>query len=323
MNKSMQSIVLAALAKATSILPQAFSGVVDAVIELQPDATNDEIADALEKLADSSRIKVSRGQRGGIWQNLYWPNGRNQPEKPMSKSETLLRAIVKHGPIVASALAEETGIAAKGIDAILASPNTRNVVVTRLGFCAEKGRDLKHYMTTTQADEWDENVAAAGGDRDNPAAHVMSAPRIVAKQSEDEIPANVSVGENIADNAEVTALKIQIHGLLNDVAAANLIFSQIADMLNVTRPEHIPAALDDLTQALSTRAMQPDPELGRLALLLIDSADLTEIEELDTYDSANARQLAERSVEQGNASRAVVVRILGEAQRRVEWREAA
>lgn len=62
---------------------------------------------------------------------------------------------------------------------------------------------------------------------------------------------------------------------------------------------------------------------GRLALLLIDSADLTEIEELDKYDAANAQQLAVRSVEQGTAARAVVVRILGEAQRRVEWREAA
>lgn len=54
---------------------------------------------------------------------------------------------------------------------------------------------------------------------------------------------------------------------------------------------------------------------------LIDSADLTEVEMLGEDDDAQA--MAMSSIELGHAARVMVVRIVGEATRRVEWKEAA
>ncbi|HNA67250.1 MAG TPA: hypothetical protein PLN96_05275 [Zoogloea sp.] len=69
-------------------------------------------------------------------------------------------------------------------------------------------------------------------------------------------------------------------------------------------------------------ASQP-PSLGRLALLLIDSTELTSLDELGTDDVTIAHGRAVTAIQDGQARRAIVVRILGEAQRIVEWRDAA
>lgn len=119
-------------------------------------------------------------------------------------------------------------------------------------------------------------------------------------------------------------MKTQIHGLRNDVCAANLIFSQLAETLKVEKPEEIPDALDELTHALATRAMLTEPaDRGELMLILIDSSELVEFEELDQKDAAHAQQRAIQTIEQGHAARALVVRVMGEAKRHVEWKEAA
>lgn len=195
-------------------------------------------------------------------------------------------------------------------------------------------------------------------------AHVMSAPAAmaapaaIAKQSEGEIPelseARRTI-ETLRDNItgmlsdwtdirqaldvethEEALLAISlrdewiakrdrtIHDLKNDVCAANLIFSQIAETLKVERPEQIPDALDELTHALTTRAMLDAPaDRGELMLVLIDSGDLVEFEELDQSDAAHAQQRAIQTIELGHAARALVVRVIGEAKRQVEWKEAA
>ena len=119
-------------------------------------------------------------------------------------------------------------------------------------------------------------------------------------------------------------MKAEIHGLRNDVCAANLIFSQLAETLKVEHPEQIPDALDELAHALATRAMLAGPaDRGELMLVLIDSSELVEFEELDQIDAAHAQQRAIQTIEQGHAARALVVRVMGEAKRQVEWKEAA
>lgn len=71
-------------------------------------------------------------------------------------------------------------------------------------------------------------------------------------------------------------------------------------------------------------AAETKAELGKYALLLIDSADLIEVEELDEQSDSNiAKAAALDRIKQGHAARAVVIRILGEARRQVEWKEAA
>jgi hypothetical protein len=118
--------------------------------------------------------------------------------------------------------------------------------------------------------------------------------------------------------------RCEIHDLKNDVCAANLIFSQLAETLKVEKPEQIPDALDELTHALATRAMVNSPaDRGELILVLIDSSELVEFEELDQSDTAHAQQRAIQTIEQGHAARALVVRFIGEARRHVAWMDAA
>ena len=126
--------------------------------------------------------------------------------------------------------------------------------------------------------------------------------------------------------ADVANLRKIAHDQGNDLAAATLVLNMVGERLQVPQPEDIPAALNELLHAFATRATQAEAKaetIGKTALILIDSTDLTEIEELDQYDVENAQQLAMRSVEQGRAARAIVVRILGEASRKVVWKAAA
>lgn len=250
---------------------------------------------------------------------------------PNTSASKLLRAIVMHGPITGADLAIKTGIAAKSIDILLDSATTRDAVTSRRGFCTEKGRELKHYMTTTQADEWDAREAAAEQelanavkdepDQDEPAAHVMSAPEVVTstKQSEGEIPVNETATEN-AELAEarrtIQSLHDSIDGMLSD-------WTDIRQALDVSTHEQAIAEIINL-QRLAENNQQHAQSQGRMALLLIDSADLTEIEELAANcDPRIAQAAAMARIDHGHAARAVVVRIIGEAVRRVEWKAAA
>lgn len=299
-------LILSTLVKASSHNPAPFSHIHRAVQRAGPETALDELQTALAALLDQRLLATCRITRDGITQDVYWPTGLKRFIPPtieeirMStepKNSQLERLIVLHGPINGPALAEkarETGMncPAKNIHGLLASRVTSGEII------ALKTNGVTVYMTPSQAEDKKTEEEAS--------AHVMSTP-INTKQTD----------------AEIAALKSQIHGLLNDVAAANLIFSQLADTLKVEKPEQIPAAIDELTQALATRGLQPAPVNGKLALLLIDSAELIEIDELDQYDAANAQQLAVRNIELGHAARAIVVRILGEAKRRVEWKEAA
>lgn len=85
------------------------------------------------------------------------------------------------------------------------------------------------------------------------------------------------------------------------------------------------ARIHDLMNAIDRYQLQktaPAPA-GKIALLLIDSADMTDIEELDGADMAKAQAEALRQIDVGNAARAVVITLHGEAYRRSAWKEAA
>jgi hypothetical protein len=303
-------------------------------------ALPDEIHDALEQLIDARLITSMRHTVGDVTQNVYWPTALKPITAPSieeirmaseSKNSQLAALIVKHGPLSGSDLAakaQERGMncPTKNVQGILGGHLTRGEIIMK------KRDGANWYMTPNQAAEWNGKPEGPAADIDpttEAGAHVMSAPAASAKQSGDENPVSETAPHD-DKTAIIRALQVDlahrdriIHDLRNDVCAANLIFSQLAETLKVERPEQIPDALDELTHALATRAMVAAPEPGRLALLLIDSADLTEIEVLDQYDAHNAQQLAISNIEQGHAARAVVVRIIGEAKRRVEWKEAA
>lgn len=357
MTQALHDLILSIVGKASSLRPMASKDIWIALRKTRPETTPDELPDVLEYLTNSRALATCRITRGDITQDTYWPTGLRNPvligAPPMSNPNTsaskLLRAIVLHGPITGADLAIKTGIAAKSIDSLLESATTRDAVTSRSGFCTEKGRELKHYMTTTQAGDWDASATAAekelidavkGEPDQDAAAHVMSAPEVVAstKQSEGEIPVNESDEGNeepchncpanpepeeglTCAREEIAELKTRVHDLLNDAAGAHLVLQDLAKKLSVEKFEDIPGAFDELTQALAARAMQPEPASGRMALVLIDSAELTEIEPLAADDDAKA--MAMSNIELGHAARVLVVRIMGEARRQVEWKEAA
>lgn len=211
---------------------------------------------------------------------------------PDTHGSRLIKVIVAHGPLIGAELAEKAGLPAKNIDPYLASAIKNGTIHTRMGFVAELGKERKHYMTATQAEAWDSNRG-----------HAMSHPCAIM-----EHPAPMQ--------EDLRALAAERDGLLG-------LLGVLAERLQVREHHEIPAALDELLHALSTRAAIHQASAGRLALLLIDSGDLTEVEELPTTDPDDAHQRAMAAVEQGHAARAVVVRIQGEARRHVEWKEAA
>jgi len=82
--KALKQTILNCLHKSTSQVPMAYSALEDAVFEARPQTTTDEFASALEKLCDAAQVRAIRGQRGGSWQNLYWPvSAAINEEKPM------------------------------------------------------------------------------------------------------------------------------------------------------------------------------------------------------------------------------------------------
>jgi hypothetical protein len=209
------------------------------ILRAHPAASAD-IPNALQALINARLISSMTHTLNGITRAVFWPTGLKHvtatgvnlmSKRPESGASTLLRAILAHGPVTGADLAMKSGIAAKNIDAILDSPNTRDVIVTRIGFCTERGRKLKHYMTRTQAEEWDAREGAA--EADAPAAHVMSTPD--AKQFEAEIPLNES-GEDLPPPANAGLLASVSAMLMEKVdqleEMVETLRNNITDMLN-------------------------------------------------------------------------------------------
>jgi hypothetical protein len=132
-------------------------------------------------------------------------------------------------------------------------------------------------------------------------------------------------------NATLSGRVEDLEASLSEALAYNRIAGDLlADLEELLDVEHrdelipcIKAYLADVP-AQSTVSNPETVQPGRLALLLIDSADLTEIEELAAgCDVRIAQAVAMARIDQGHAARAVVVRIFGEAARSVEWKQAA
>lgn len=206
---TLSELILKIVSKASAMQTMSEKDIFLAARKATPEFDPKALKAALETLTNSRVLATCRITRDDITQDTYWPTGLRNPVligAPMSNSNTsaskLLRAIVLHGPITGADLAMKSGIPAKSIDSLLESATTRDAVTSRRGFCAEKGRELKHYMTTTQAAEWDARDVAA--DRDaHYAGHVMSAPDVAAsaKQSDGEIPVN-EIDEDITPDAD-------------------------------------------------------------------------------------------------------------------------
>lgn len=310
--------ILAIVAQATPQAPMPHSAIIQALLRQRPETTPDEPHDALEAMTTQRLLSTARITRGGVTHDVYWPTGLTKPAlsgikpkepiavptQPDTLAQKLIKTIVAHGPLLAEELADRCGAAKNNIGGLLQHAIKTGSITTRKAYVAERGREMTHYMTATQAAEWDARDGAAEQIEihavpDTTGGHVMSHPDL----------------ETLRD------LNSEIHALRNDVAARDLILNNLAGSLKVQHIADIPAALDDLIHALTTRAMTSQSPAGKPALLLIDSADLTEVEMLGADDDAQA--MAMNSIELGHAARVLVVRIVGEATRRVEWKEAA
>lgn len=322
--------VLAIIQPHSSQRPISHSDILAAAHTLAPP---DEVHDAIEELIDAKLISSMNHTRMGITRYVYWPTGLKPITAPsmeeihMSaepKNSQLARLILLHGPITGPALAEKArnegmNCPAKNVPGLLESRIRHGDIIAR------KSNGVTLYMTPTQAacDEMEAGVFEAGGQGggdiyagDEAGAHVMSAPPASTKQSGAEIPVN----ETATENAELAELKARVHDLLNDVAAANLIFAQIQETLRVDRPEDIPGALDEIMRAASEMAIK---QTGPLGLLLTDSEDLTDYVRLNTTEYLKAKDAAMERVDQGDAANVYVIQFLGKASRQVAWKEAA
>ncbi len=119
--------------------------------------------------------------------------------------------------------------------------------------------------------------------------------------------------------AEVERLTRKCHDLGNDVAGYAMQQGILRTKLDIGPDDDVVEAVDALLGMQAEGALHA----GKLAILLIDSADMTDIEELDTSDIAQAQAEAMRNIDVGNAARAMVISIHGEAYRRSAWKEAA
>lgn len=350
---SLADHILAAVANATPQAPWRDSEIYAAIRGKHRIETG-EFAAALETMTAQRLLNTARITRNDITHCVYWPTGLRTPalagiqpkeplivphteEKPDTLAQKLIKAIVLNGPIANADLADKTGCAAKSIDSLLRTAIKSGQVTTRPIYVAEAGRELRHWMTSTQAQEWDER--STGGSSCAAADDPATEPP--AGDTQDRLSRLEDVAVALAaerdgllgligarDHPEaidmLDAVRAEMHRLKNDVAAYALILSSLSERLQVARHEDVPGALDELLHALATRAATAQGSAGRLALLLVDSADLTEIEELPAgLSDQDAESAARAAVLQGHAARAVVVRIQGEARLQVEWKEAA
>lgn len=279
-----------------------------------------ELLDALADMTTQRLVGTARITRSGVTQDVYWPTGLKtpvltgiQPKEPLSMpnqdipseslAKKLIKAIVAHGPLLAKELAEHSGVPENNIGGNLAHAIKTGSITTRKQYVAERGRVMTHYMTATQAQEWDEREAATEDPEAPPAAN----------------PAPPAAGCHVMSHPDAETLRdlnAEIHALRNDVAAHKLILGDLQRLLGVNR-------IEDLHTAIERLQAEPQGE-GRPALLLVDSSELTEVEPLPAeMNLREMRQEALNAIDQGHAARAFVVRILGEARRLAEWKEAA
>lgn len=343
---SLHTVILGILAQAS---PQAPMADTDIIGTLASQASTAAIILALNAMVEDRLISCAEITKSGLTRRVYWPTGLTRPaltgikpKEPIAvphhqpqdtQAQKLIKLIIAHGPIINADLAERSGIKANNIDGLLKAAVKSGQITTRIGYVAEQGRELRQWMTATQAAEWDEaGIEQFKKMTTDPAqsGHAMSHPDAEPDRKDgDDILINIlsEIRAAIGDTGQIMlgdlaqAIKTRIHDLKNEVAARDMILNNLAGTLKVQHIADIPAALDDLTHALSTRAMTAQAPAGKPALLLIDSADLTEVEMLGDDDDAQA--MAMTNIELGHAARVMVVRIVGEATRRVEWKEAA
>jgi hypothetical protein len=260
-------------------------------------------------------------------------------KKPEAGSTTILKYILSHGPITGTDLAIKTSIAGRNIDAIIAKAIAGGSVLIRTGFVIEKGRELKHYMTPQQAIEWDAkqnkaeipvNETREEIDDDNampPADPVLLAKaNRMLREKVANLEADIIKQRNLLGSKTEQIVEMEnrlearsdvlgqdnkiIHNLKNDIFARDMILHQVAEQLD--------CAIEDILSAL---VWTKTTKIGKPALLLIDSDDMTDLEMLAPDDDAQA--MAMTNIELGHASRVLVVRVMGEANRNAVWKEVA
>lgn len=321
-------VLLAAMAKATSQAP-----IDTAALRKASKLPPAEIETTLQTLLDERRIGTCRLIKGETARDVYWPTGIVRPlpsfkigsstpaaapdvkptqEVPMKKEkltqgDRLVELIAQHGPIIAHDLAERAKLPVKSLDAYLINQRADGRIVERKGYVEARGRSLKHYLTPAQASAWDKEAAETEAAPPTDGVSASEPPRAEVPDAL-EIPAFLRK----VDAPDVAELRRKLHDQGNDLAAHRMILDAVRERLGVTEVQDILAALDARTG-----------HDGRMALLLIDSDDQAEVESLDTQDYTVAHGRAITTVHRGHAARAIVVRILGEAVRTVEWKEAA
>jgi hypothetical protein len=249
-------------------------------------------------------------------------------EKKETQGDRIAALVAKHGPITTHALADLAKVAAKSMDSYLALHRADGRIVERQGYDEDRARVLKHYMTPAQAEVWDEKVNRAKKDTAAPTAPAtQEIPEFMKKKIG---PAGGDAGGILlgllgvatVDEAKklIEERRQRDHQLRNDLAGTRMVLENVARKLQVDQLEEVPAALDDLIHALSTRAATAQASGGALAILLIDSTDQIELEALDTDDTIEANSRAISAVQAGHAERALLVRIQGEAARTVAWK---
>lgn len=291
------------------------------------------ILEALDALEAESLVTSCAVTTDGATRLVYWPIGaaprpsptltpRKDASPMASTSDKFLRAIQAQGPIIRADLFAAVDLPnTTNIEGHLKGPIARGEIVTRQGYVAERGRTLVHFMTREQAVIWD--VQHKDGDPHpimQTAGQGMAQHETTIKDLQDELMA--ARQQIVAAHDKQIADAKKLHDQGNDLAAANLVLNNLAAKLQVQRHEDIPQALDELLDALCTRAAvasKPSPH----AVLLIDSADLIDFELLPNGGPIeDARAAAERAVNEGHAARAVLIHVLGEARRKVEWSDS-
>lgn len=293
MSTCLPDLLLDLLEKSTSQAPMTVPSMTQRLLGKRPETTPDEIHDVLEQLLDQHLLTTCRITKAGITQDVYWRTGLRRAPRvlppptcqpaPKPKEQTmketagdrLVKLIAQHGPLIGADLADKSGLPAKSLDAYLRTQLADGRVETRMGYCQERGRELKHYMTPDQARKWDAD-GLEQFDR-------MTAEPDSAAYERDSLLKLVGADDVIQAGEAISTLRRKIHDQGNDLAAANLVLSQMAARLQVDAFERIPGALDELLHALSTRAMGAEKPAGKPALLLIDSAELTEVEMLSDW----------------------------------------
>lgn len=312
--------VLAASAKASSQQPMPAPKLIRAVQGRLPGTSKDLVFDAIEHLRDAAALNHCRITRGGSTQDVYWPTGvppRNisfrdlpigqhtrsdaaqaqqqqqapamsKPQTPPpSQTERAVRVIVERGPMLGADVASAAKVRARDLHALLVAPIKHGRVAVRMAMVPGSAikRPQKHYMSGAAAAEWDAGRAPGTGLQD----------RAQAESAEHQ---------RMETDAEATAPSIE-HDALDLIAERDRLQARVSDLEG--RVYHLTQSLD---------AARREAHLGDLALLLIGPAD-ARLE--DAVDEPLARQQAIEALESGEAERAIIVRVLAEAEMRVDW----